>query len=73
MSMWYAIGATVGLLYLALCVWFVIEVITAPLVDEQYRVISNPHRTSGPRRSRWYRRRPRSSPEGAVSPPGQSA
>lgn len=73
MSMWYAIGATVGLLYPALCVWFVIEVITAPLVDEYDRVISDPHhRMSGSRRSRWYRRRPRSSPEGAASPPGRA-
>ncbi len=73
MSMWYAIGATVGLVYLALCVWFVIEVVTAPLVDEDDRVISDPHhRMSGSRRSRWYRKRLRSSPGEGASPPGQA-
>jgi len=72
MSMWYVIGATIGLVYLALCVWFVIEVVTAPLVDEDDRVISDPHhRMSGSRRSRRYRRRRRSSPGEAASPPGR--
>lgn len=47
MSMWFTIGVTVGLVYLALCAWFVIEIITAPLVDEHDRAISDPHhRTS---------------------------
>ena len=74
MSMWYVIGATVGLVYLALCVWFVIEVVTAPLVDEDDRVISDPHhRMSGSRRSRRYRRRQRNSPEapGPASSPAE--
>jgi len=73
MSIWYAIGATAGVVYLALCVWFVIEVITAPLVDEEFMVISDPyHRMSGPRRSRWYRKRLRSLPERTGSTPGQA-
>jgi hypothetical protein len=73
MSMWYVIGATVGLVYLALCAWFMIEVITAPLVDQDDRVISDAHhRMSRPRRSRWYRRRLRSAPEEAASPPDQA-
>lgn len=73
MSTWYAIGATVVLVYLALGVWFVIQVIKAPLVDEDTLAISNPHqRMSGSRRSRWYRRRLRRSPEGPAPPPGQT-
>jgi len=69
MSMWYAIGATVGLVYLALCVWFVIEAVTAPLVDEDGRVISDPHlRMSGSRGLSRHRRRPRASYEAQASP-----
>lgn len=73
MSMWFSIGATVGLLYLALSAWFAIEVITAPLVDEDGRVISDPHhRMSGSPRSKWYLRLLRGSRDGAASPPGQA-
>ena len=31
---WYLVGATLGLVYLGFCIWFIFEVITAPLVDE---------------------------------------
>ena len=40
---WYLVGATLGVVYLGFCVWFAFEVITAPLVDEDGRVISDPH------------------------------
>jgi len=73
MSIWYAIGATAGVVYLALCAWFVFEIITAPLVDEEFRVISDPHhRMTGPPRSGWYRKRPRSLPERTGSTTAQA-
>ena len=69
---WYLVGATLGVVYLGFCLWFVFEVITAPLVDEDGKVISDPHhRMSRQRWPSWYRRRVPSPPErpGAVSPP----
>ena len=69
---WYLVGATLGVVYLGFCVWFIFEVITAPLVDEDGTVISDPHHRMSRRRwPSWYRRRLPSAPEmpGAVSPP----
>ena len=69
---WYLIGATLGVIYLGLCVWVVFEVITSPLVDEDGRVISDPHHRMSKRRlPSLYRRRLRSTPEkpGAGSRP----
>jgi hypothetical protein len=69
---WYLIGAALGVVYLGLCVWFVFEVVTAPLVDEAGRAVSDPHhRMSGRWWPNWYRRRLSRAREmaGAASPP----
>ena len=69
---WYVVGATLGLVYLGFFVWFVFEAVTAPLVDDDGTLISDPHhRMSGRRWPSWYRKRVPSVPEmpGAVSPP----
>jgi len=69
---WYVVAAALGLVYLGFFVWFVVEAITAPLVDDDGTLISDPHhRMSGRRRPGWYRKRVASVPEmpGAVSPP----
>jgi hypothetical protein len=61
---WYLVGATLGVVYLGFCVWFIFEVITAPLVDEDGTVISDPHhRMSRRRRPNWHLRRRSSAPE----------
>ena len=41
MSIWYAVGGVVGLVYLGAWAVVVFELATAPLVDAHYRVISS--------------------------------
>ena len=73
MSIWYAIGTAVGVVFLAFALWFLVEAITAPLLDEQSRVISDPYRRMSRRnRSSWYRRRQRSAPARTGSVTGQT-
>jgi len=54
-SIWLTFALVLGAAYLLLICWIAFEFITAPLVDEELRVISDPHRRMSPRRRRKIR------------------
>jgi hypothetical protein len=49
-SIWLTLALVLGVTYLLLICWMAFEFTTAPLLDEEFRVISDPHRRMSPRR-----------------------